>query len=162
MDNNTTQTHPKKFVDIENARHDEQRHIMKQIIAEGLCPFCYENLTRHHKRPIFREGKYWLLTENQWPYDNSKKHFMAVLLTHAEHLSEVPPEAGQELLEFFQWVEQTYHVPGGGFAMRFGDNNYSAGTVAHLHAHFILPDWENENFEPIHFKIGKTKKKSQG
>jgi ATP adenylyltransferase len=145
-----------KFVDIDNARVEEQKKVMRQIIADGLCPFCQENFVKYHKLPILKQGKYWLLTQNQWPYEDTKVHLLAILLEHAEHLSEVPAEAGQELLEMMQWAEKEYAVPGGGFSMRFGDTNYSAGTVAHLHVQFIMPDWGKPDFKPVRIKLGKS------
>ena len=145
----------KQFVDMDNAREDDQRQVMQQIIEDAHCPFCMENLRKYHKQQILKDGKYWILTPNQWPYENTKLHLLAILKVHAEVLSEIAPEAGQELLELFAWVEKEYDVPGGGFAVRFGDTNYSAGTVAHLHAQYIVPDIEKPGFTPVRVKIGK-------
>jgi ATP adenylyltransferase len=146
------------LVDLDNARYDDQRQVMETIIDEGLCPFCFVNLEKYHKKPILKKGKYWFLTENQWPYENTRVHLLAIMWDHYEKLSEVPPEAGKELFELLQWADKEYQVEGGGFAMRFGDTNYSAGTVAHLHVQFVVPDWNKPDFKPVRIKIGKTKK----
>lgn len=145
-----------KFVDIENARLDEQRQVMEKIIAEGHCPFCLENLQLYHKKPFLKKGTYWWVTENQWPYENTKHHFLAIYTQHAEKLSDIQPEAGQELLQLFAEIETEFTLPGGGFAMRFGDTNYSAGTINHIHAQLIQPEIEKPDFKPVRFKIGKT------
>lgn len=145
----------KQFVDLDNAREDEQRQVMKDIIDSKHCPFCLENLRKYHKQQILKDGKYWLVTPNQWPYENTQYHFLAILKEHAEKLSEVPSDAGKELFELMAWLEKEYDVPGGGFAMRFGDTNYSAGTVNHLHVQFIVPDIKKPGFEPVRVKIGK-------
>lgn len=146
-----------KYVDLDNARLDDQKKIMTDIIAAGHCPFCLENLKKYHKQEIIKDGKYWILTSNQWPYENTKLHLLLISKPHAEKLSELDPQAGQEMIEFFAWAEQKYQIPGGGIGFRFGDTNYSAGTVKHLHAQFIVPDIEKENFQPVRLKIGKTK-----
>jgi hypothetical protein len=44
-------------------------------------------------------------------------------------------------------------------AMRFGETKYSAGTVKHLHAQFIVPDVDQPDFEPVRIKIGSSTKK---
>lgn len=146
------------IVDLDNARYDDQRQLMETIIKDNVCPFCAENLEKYHKQPVLKKGKYWFITKNQWPYENTKLHLLAVLHEHAEKLADVPAEAGAELLEIMKWAEKEYRIPGGGFSMRFGDTNYSAGSVAHLHAQLVVPDWEDENFDPVKIKIGKTKK----
>lgn len=144
-----------QFVDIDNAREDDQRQVMEQIIEDKQCPFCLENLRKYHKQQILKDGQYWLLTPNQWPYEFTQHHFLAILKVHAEKLADVPPEAGRELFEMMAWLEKEYAVPGGGFAMRFGDTNYSAGTVNHLHVQFIVPNLKQPGFQPVRIKIGK-------
>jgi ATP adenylyltransferase len=145
----------KTFVDLDNSREDDQRAVMAGIVEAEHCPFCLENLRKYHKQPIVRETEYWLLTPNQWPYNHTKIHLLAIYKTHAERLSDLPPEAGADLLALMQWAEKEYNVPGGGWAMRFGDTNYSAGTVLHIHAQFLVPDLESPGYEPVRFKIGK-------
>ena len=155
-------TQTKKFVDLDNARVDDQKSVMRTIINAEHCPFCLENLHKYHKQPILKEGKYWLLTTNQWPYQNTKIHLLLIYKTHVETLGELDPAAGVELLEFAQWAEKEYAIPGGGLAIRFGDTNYSAGTVAHLHAQLLQPDIDAPNYDekPVKVKIGKTGRNS--
>ena len=148
----------KKFVDMDNARLDDQREVMKDIIDADHCPFCLENLQKYHKQPILKDGKYWLLTTNQWPYAHTKVHLLLIYKTHVERLSELDPAAGVELLELAQWAEKEFSIPGGGLALRFGDTDYSAGTVAHLHAQLLQPDIDAPDYDekPVKVKIGKT------
>lgn len=143
------------FVDLDNAREDDQKKVMREILAADHCPFCLENLKKYHKEPIIKEGKYWILTKNQWPYKHTKHHLLLIYKEHATSLSELEPESGVELLKLVQWVEKEYRVPGGGWAMRFGDTNYSAGTVNHLHIQFIQPNLEGPEFKPVRIKVGK-------
>lgn len=142
-----------------NARLDDQREVMKKIVSDGKCPFCAKNLFLYHKKPILKEGIFWILTENQWPYENTKIHFLAIYKDHAQSLTDLSYEAGAELLELFQWVSLNHSVPGGAMVMRFGNMEYSAGTVGHVHAHFLQPDVKSENYKPILFQIGRFENK---
>lgn len=144
-----------QHVDIENARYDDQRDVMAEIIQAGHCPFCRENLQKYHKQPIIKEGKHWLITTNQWPYKHTRNHFLLIAQEHLTQLSELPADAGKELIELSQWLEKEYQVPGGGIAMRFGDTDYSAGSVAHLHVQFVVPERNDPDFESVRIKIGK-------
>jgi len=144
-----------QFVDLDNARLDEQRQVMQEIVSQEHCPFCMENLRKYHKQQILKDGKYWILTPNQWPYDFTKVHLLAILKEHATTLAEIPAEAGHELFEMMTWAEKEFKTPGGAIGMRFGDTSHSAGTVNHIHAQFIIPDLEKPGFVPVRFKIGK-------
>ncbi len=158
MITNNSSSNPTSFVDLDNARLDEQKQVMQEIQNQEHCPFCLENLRKYHKQEILKEGKYWLITPNQWPYEHTKIHYLAIYKTHAEHLQEIEPAAGAELIQFFAEIEKAEKIPGGGLALRFGSTDYSAGTVRHIHAQFIVPDIDQPDFEPVRFKIGKGKK----
>ncbi|NCN87720.1 MAG: hypothetical protein GW941_02380 [Candidatus Pacebacteria bacterium] len=145
-----------KFVDVDNAREDEQVKVMENIIKNDECPFCLDNLKKYHKQPILKETKYWLLTNNQWPYPNTKVHLLIIYKKHAVNLSELADQSGEELLQLVKWAEKEYQIPGGGWAMRFGDTRYSSGTVNHIHSQFLVPDIKKEAYQPIRFKIGKS------
>ncbi len=150
----------KDFVIIDSAREEEQKKVLEQIVADNVCPFCPENLKKYHKKPIIKDGKYWTLTFNQWPYENTKHHFLAIHKTHIEHINDLLPEASQELFELFQYASKENNMPGGAFLMRFGSNpEYGTygNSVLHLHAHLIEPDLENQKGEAIRFKIGDPK-----
>lgn len=149
----------RKHVDLDNARFDDQRDVMREIIANDECPFCLENLKKYHTPPTIKETRHWLLTSNRWPYKNVKHHLLIILKTHKEELTELTAEEGAELAEILAFAQEYTKAPGGGFAMRFGDTDYSAGTVRHLHAQFIVPDIDLPDFEPTRFKIGKDKEK---
>ncbi len=142
------------FVNLNNAREDGQIAVMQEIAAEGHCPFCEENLRRYHQQPMLKEGRFWLVTRNQWPYPHTKQHFLLIYREHATTLAELTPAAGAELFELVRELEQEYQVVGGGFSMRFGDTDYSAGTVNHLHVQFIEPDAMAPDFEPVRIKLG--------
>lgn len=140
-------------VNLNNARFDDQRQVMQEIIAENVCPFCPDHLEKYHKEPILRRGEHWTITPNQWPYKHTRLHLLAIASHHAESLSDLKPGSMDELLAHFQWAELTYKVAAGGLAMRFGDAKKNGASVNHLHAHFIVPE---ENLPPdkkVRFKI---------
>ena len=147
----------KHFVNLENARVDEQRAVMSQIIKDGVCPFCSEHLTKYHTKPTLREGKFWLLTPNQWPYENTKHHLLAITKTHIEHFKDLPEGALEELREHFVWATKKFNIKGGGIAIRFGDSDLAGSTVRHLHAQLVEPDLESPDYKPVRIKIGRSK-----
>lgn len=147
------------YVDLDNAREDDQKQVMQDIIDAEHCPFCPENLQKYHKHPVEIDGEFWTVTKNQWPYKNTKHHYLAILKRHAENLYELTEAEGAELIILLGKLQQKLDVTGGGLAFRFGDTNYSGGTVNHLHAQFIIPDIDKEDFEPTRFKIGKSRDK---
>lgn len=160
-------TEENKFIQMSSVRREDQRKVMEEIKDQGHCPFCRENLEKYHKNPILKEGKFWVLTENQWPYEKIKHQLLAIYKTHIEHIKELDPEAGSELFEMFAAEAEKRNIVGGGVAIRFGSNpekgNYGS-SVLHIHAHLIEPDLQAlEETEAWKFKFGQPKnyKKSE-
>jgi len=155
-----------KFIIQANLRKEDQKVVYSKIDKEGHCPFCRENLEKYHKNPILNEGKFWVLTENQWPYEKIKHQLLAIYRTHIEHITEMNPEAGKELIEFFQDECKKRNIPGGGIAIRFGSNpehGSYGNSVLHIHAHLIEPDLEKLNSdEAWKFKFGQPKNYKKG
>lgn len=140
-------------VELGNARHDDQIKVMKDSLDKGVCPFCSENLARYHKMDILKSGEHWLLTYNQWPYENTQLHLLAITKYHANSLSDVKPGGAEELFDMLRWAEAEFKVEFGGIGMRFGDIKKSGATIDHLHAHFIVPKENLSNEEKVKFKI---------
>lgn len=149
----------KTYVNLDNARTQEQTSVMQDIVSADHCPFCRENLEKYHKLPILKEGDFWLVTENQWPYQHTKHHFLIIYKNHITRPSELEKGAGDELIELSAWIEKEYQFPGGGLVMRFGDTDYSAGSVSHLHAQVLMPDIHHPTYDqkPVRVKIGRTR-----
>ncbi len=150
-----------KFINMGHVRREDQKKVMEKIAEENHCPFCSENLTTYHKKPILKEGKFWWFTDNQWPYEKIKHQLLAVYKKHIEHIKDLEPGAGEELMQFFAEESVRRNIPGGGLAMRFGTNpehgNYGS-TVYHLHAHLIEPDLDAlGESEAWKFKFGEPK-----
>lgn len=147
----------RSFVNLNNARVKEQRTIMEIIEKEEFCPFCPEHYSKSRLMPIIKQGQYWHIRKNRWPYKNTRVHLLIIHNTHAERLSDVNPEAAKELLELTQWAENEYEILGGGLCLRFGDINVNGGTVLHLHFHIItaeIIDKEDPKYQKVRFKVG--------
>ncbi len=141
------------FVNLNNARLDEQRRVMQDIEKNQECPFCPNNLGKYHKNEIIRKSKNWVLTKNQWPYKYTDIHLLAIATYHAEKLSDLHVGAFNELQEHMIWAENKYNVIAGGIAMRFGDTSNNGATVNHIHVHLIVPSADKPSDEKIRFKI---------
>jgi ATP adenylyltransferase len=142
------------FINLANAREGNQKKVMEEIAVDGVCPFCPENLAKYHKQPILKDGKYWLLTTNQWPYKYTKKHLLAIAKKHVTHINELSKDAVNELMEMFIEAAKEYGIGGGGIGLRFGNTDHTGATVSHLHAHLIEPEPDHPSDSPVRFKIG--------
>src|SRR5680860_366496 len=118
------------FVNLNNARHNEQRQVMKDIEKNRECPFCPENLSKYHKQKIIKRGKFWVLTKNQWPYKYTDVHLLAISIYHTDKLSDLKDGAFDELQKMMVWSEKKYKIVAGGVAMRFGDMSNNGATVS--------------------------------
>lgn len=146
---------------MDNIRREDQKKVMDEIAEQKHCPFCPENLLKYHKKPIIKEGKYWVLTDNQWPYEKIKHQILVIYKSHIEHISEMEPAAGAELIELFKDEAVKRNMPGGGIAIRFGSNpehGSYGNSVLHIHAHLIEPDLDAlAPDEAWRFKLGQPK-----
>jgi len=154
------------FIIKDNIRREDQREVMDKIATADHCPFCPENLLKYHKKTILKEGRFWILTDNQWPYKKTKHQLLAIYKTHIEHISKMDPAAGAELIEMFKEEAVKRNIPGGGIAMRFGSNpehGSYGNSVLHIHAHMIEPDLDAlDPDEAWRFKFGQPKAYKKG
>ncbi len=150
----------KDFVDIKAAGDRvEYATVLTKIKKDGVCPFCPEHF-KYHTRPILRDGKYWLATENMAPYTGTKHHFLLLHKKHIEHVTDISPKAWQELLSQIQWLCETYKLPAGSFFMRFGDKRYTGASVTqHLHAQMFIGSPKSKKTYPLTPILGYSTKK---
>ncbi len=140
---------------LPNAHDPEQLAAMERITARRHCPFCLENLAREHKKPILWEGPRWIITSNQWPYKNTKRHLLIILRRHLERVEDMTPEEFGELVVHLQrFMAEYVESPGGALCLRFGDPKFSGSTVRHLHAQLVVPDILREGYTPVLFHVG--------
>lgn len=144
----------KAVVSIKNARKGEYKQVIEEILRKGKCPFCKENFL-YHKKPILKRKKNWFLTENSWPYKNSKHHLLIIGEKHKEKFSQLTKEDFQEVSELANWAITKYKIKGGAVIARFGDTNFTGASVAHLHFHILTPRVKTKNStHKVLFPIG--------
>lgn len=146
-----------EFVNHDNTAHRPDgtyRKVIDQIKKDGVCPFCPESLENYHKNPIIKDGVFWLLTNNMYPYEGTKYHALLIHKMHITKFSEISKGAWDELDNLINYFTSEHAIPGGTLIMRFGDTRYTGASVAHLHANLISPDGEIKDRKPIIARIG--------
>lgn len=128
----------KKVADPRYARSPSYRKVIEAIVRAGKCPFCPKYF-KHHQNPILRRHGTWFITESTWPYPNTQHHFLIINTVHKERFDQVTARDFASIFALLRWAQKEFEIPGGGFAMRFGDTSYTGATVCHLHAHLIVP-----------------------
>ena len=148
---------PKTFVNLQNAgaRPDNAyKKIIKKIRRDGVCPFCPEYLKTYHKKPIIKTGRFWLLTDNMYPYKDARHHLLLIHKKHIETIADISARAWGELLKLVQAGTKKRRIGGGTFYIRFGDTLYTGASVTHLHANLLAPDIRKKNRKPIFTRVG--------
>jgi ATP adenylyltransferase len=145
-------------VNLAHAREAHQRTVMEQIVKDGVCPFCYEHLERYHTEPLLFETEHWVATTNFAPYPGSAFHFLLIARTHHEDILSLSNEERIDLFTALDRLNKEYTIPGGTVIMRFGDTEYTGGSVTHLHAQLVVGAPRSERTEPIRTFIGYQKK----
>lgn len=139
----------KKFLNLQNARKEDQIKVMEQIVRDGICPFCEENFEKYHPKPILFKTKFWIVTENAWPYNLTKNHFLLVYRPiHIEDSSLISSEAFGEINEIIQRLSDNHGLGSGTFLMRFGDMDKTGATVKHIHAQIVEGNPDDSNYDP--------------
>lgn len=133
----------KKAVVVNVAHARDKRSIYEKIVRDEVCPFCVDfskkkEVFEYHTKPILFHGTHWVVTENFNPYKGTKYHFMFIHRKHIVSFSELRPAALKELTLLTKKLEEKFLLPAGVFLFRFGDTNYTGGSVNHFHGHFVL------------------------
>ncbi|MBI4836295.1 MAG: hypothetical protein HY817_03465 [Candidatus Abawacabacteria bacterium] len=145
----------KAGIDTRYAKTGDYKDTLESIIKTDKCPFCPDNF-KYHKKPILRRYKGWCVTENSWPYANTKHHFIFISKAHKENFAEINDADFHAVRILANWLTKKYKIKGGGLTFRFGDSSYTGATVRHLHMHFIVPilDSKKQQAVPVYFPIG--------
>jgi ATP adenylyltransferase len=146
-----------KFVNPNNSNRggdEKYKAVIASIQKDGVCPFCPAALTKYHKKPIIKEGKYWILTDNMYPYKGAKQHLLVVHKTHIEDMRMLSDGAWKELFDLVAEETKKRKLGGGTFLMRFGETTYTGASVAHLHVNVISPDVDDPSRAPIMARVG--------
>ena len=132
----------------------EYEKVIDSIEKSELCPFCPENF-KYHKKGIIKDYGNWFLTENSWPYKNTKYHFIIICKNHKENFSDLSVEDFTDVRKLVNFAIKEYEIKGGALTLRFGDTNYTGATVCHLHFHLICPELDQSlKSMTVNFPIG--------
>lgn len=132
----------------------EYEKVIKTIDSESKCPFCPDNF-KYHKKPILKKIDSWFITQNSWPYKNTRYHFLMINTKHKENFTELSSKDWESLKKLTNWAIKKYNLRGGAFALRFGETDYTGATVCHIHAHLIYPKLDkNKKSKSVIFPIG--------
>lgn len=126
-----------KYLNLTNTRTKSQKRLMDKMAHDGKCPFCPNNIALYHKPPILKRGEYWLVTPNMFPYQGARIHLLFIYHSHIENISNIDPKAWKEFARYTRWAENHFKIVGGTLFMRFGDTDFTSGTIAHLHAQMV-------------------------
>ncbi|MBU6321051.1 MAG: HIT domain-containing protein [Patescibacteria group bacterium] len=127
-----------RVVDVTNAlSRDDYKETLTKIAQAGLCPFCEQNLAKHHPKPIVAKNASWLATPSNWPYRGAKRHFLLIARPHLERADKLTREQWIDLHKLLIKLVRSYKLRGTSLVMRSGDTAYTGASVSHLHAHLI-------------------------
>lgn len=144
------------------SRTPEQKAVMEKIAMDGVCPFCADfclgNAPKYHTKPILKDTGKWIFTENFHPYEGALHHFILVAKRHITTISEVTSEEWEHVRRLVIWAEEAYELAGGALVLRFGDTNYTGGSVSHLHIQLIAGAPKQEGGERLMVCLGYQEK----
>jgi diadenosine tetraphosphate (Ap4A) HIT family hydrolase len=139
--------------DLSAARSDDQRRYMQELEGAGICIFCAEHFSAHHREPIEHSGEHWYITKNDYPYEGTVAHYLIVPHLHVASFDELPDAAGAELWAMKRRLKAQLEPLSVATATveRSGDMHYNGGSVAHLHTHFVALDAAPES--TVRFRV---------
>ncbi len=92
------------------------------------CPFCEKT-----KNDAIEDFKYWLIVKNDFPYYNTKKHYLAIPKRHIKNIWELNNNEWIEIKNIMNKYTQKWYT----LLLRvYGFNKHS--SVQHIHFHLIL------------------------
>ena len=144
----------KNFVNLNNARTEEQKILMEQIEKDGVCPFCSDYLIKYHPKPIIKETAYWFVTENMSPYEGTKFHFLFIAKRHFTMPEEMTKLELEDWHNLINWLIHKKEIKGGALLNRFGDTHFNGASVDHYHTHLIVGDVDAPNHQSVRTKVG--------
>ncbi|MDQ5955428.1 MAG: adenylyltransferase [Patescibacteria group bacterium] len=128
--------------------------VLQAILDEGICPFCPENLFKHHTKPILFEGPHWLVTENFKPYEGTVYHFVLIPKRHMERIEELDSAEWLEVHEHYRALVAKFDLSGATILWRSGNTKLTGASVVHLHAQIIVGKLREDGTTPITGVVG--------
>lgn len=139
---------------MKNARKDEQIAVMKEIISDGVCPFCHDFVSKekpaYHSNPVLVETDFWVVTRNAWPYEHTKEHLILVIKRHILTPEEMREEEILDLWNIIKQIKQKLVITHSTLLMRSDSTGMTGATVQHLHAQLVVASGD----EPVITRIG--------
>jgi diadenosine tetraphosphate (Ap4A) HIT family hydrolase len=123
---------------LARARGFKQYKAMREDAIAGKCPFC--SPLDPEKNKVTVETELWLAWESKFPEKHTRLHILAVPKRHVASTSELTPEEEADFLVIKRQIYAMYQITYCGILCRDGDARMSAGTVGHLHFHFMVAD----------------------
>lgn len=122
----------------------------REIEASGKCPFCSPNI----ENPLIFETLCWRAVNNQFPYQNTRRHLLLLPKRHIVDLAQMSPQEWMEMGNVLAAAvaEMPRLVEGYGLALRMAE--IGGVTLHHLHWHLIVPEVGMNGPFPVDFKIG--------
>nr|AIA11422.1 Unknown Function [uncultured bacterium] len=114
---------------LDTARQKEQLEQMKDLAARGVCAFCWENFDAEHREPIELKTDHWIVSKNDYPYDNTKLHLLLVPQEHVATFSELSEAARHDFTDTVVGVEKQWDLKHYAVGMRSGDMRHTGGTA---------------------------------
>jgi ATP adenylyltransferase len=136
------------------ARVEAQVERMKDLESRDVCAFCAEYIETETVSRIELETEHWVVKMNDYPYKNTKYHFLIISKPHVKAVSELSEAARSEFLNVVNTVGNKYKLKYYAVGLRSGDMRYNGGTVEHLHGHLIVGDHKKASVDPVRFKVG--------
>jgi ATP adenylyltransferase len=136
-----------------NFRHPEQLADMQALDRDGTCIFCPEHLTADPSHPVLHESRHWLVTNNKYPYANTRLHLLLVPRAHVEDLLDLEPAARDEYWTVLEWIKKSYGLTFYSIGSRNGDSRYTGSSIAHVHVHVVVGDVDDPAHEAVRFKM---------
>ena len=144
---------PNDYVNLDHSRTPEQTIIMEKIKEDGVCPFCYENITTYHTGEILKDTDWWTVIENFAPYEGSRVQLVIIYKHHVEKFSDIQAAAASELTCIIKWAENKYTIMGGALFCRFGDTEFTGSSVNHFHFQLIVGNSSRNSKKSTELKV---------
>lgn len=104
-----------------------------------FCLFC--NLELVKEQPVAAHGG-WLAKKSDFPYPNTKQHFILFPTRHVMHECELTEADATDQHRLMRQLCEEFGINGGATFGRFGDPRYNGSSVPHMHAHLLTPSGE--------------------
>lgn len=126
---------------------------MERLEAAGICLFCPSGLRESQQQQILLETAHWTATLNAYPYPGTAFHGLLVPHQHASDMLDLDPECQRDFWTALASLRERYGLRYYGLGVRNGDCRFTGGTIAHVHAHVLVPDATSATEVPVRMRF---------